>query len=147
MKRDDLIKALRRMKVETGSLVCLGCGHEHSCGTRGCAVIRAAIEALEKTEPEPEPEPARPPVMTAAVGKRIKAAREAAGMTQKQLAEKLGVSDTYVSQYERGKRNPKWYTLMNIADALGVTLNEVTVSLDAEGQRTGCILHLIGGEA
>ena len=51
MERSDLIAALRRMKVETGSLVCLGCGHEHSCGTRGCAVIRAAIEALEDPAP------------------------------------------------------------------------------------------------
>lgn len=43
----DLLKALRRLKVETGSLACLGCGHEHNCGTQGCAIIRAAIEEIE----------------------------------------------------------------------------------------------------
>ena len=28
MKTDELIEALRRLKVQTGSLACLGCGHE-----------------------------------------------------------------------------------------------------------------------
>ena len=32
MKTDELIKALGRLKVQTGSLACLGCGHEHNCG-------------------------------------------------------------------------------------------------------------------
>lgn len=30
MKTDELIEALRRLKVQTGSLACLGCGHEHN---------------------------------------------------------------------------------------------------------------------
>ncbi len=45
----NLIGALKKLKVQTGSLACLGCYHEHSCGTRGCAIIRAAIEELEQT--------------------------------------------------------------------------------------------------
>jgi len=48
MKRAELIKALGRLKVETGSIACLGCGHEHNCGTQGCALIRAAVEELKK---------------------------------------------------------------------------------------------------
>lgn len=43
MSQDDLLKALRRMAPETGSLNCLGCGHEHSCSTHGCAICREAI--------------------------------------------------------------------------------------------------------
>lgn len=46
MSNEELMRALGRLKVETGSLACLGCGHEHSCSTRGCAIIRAAEEAL-----------------------------------------------------------------------------------------------------
>lgn len=49
MDQKEVLKALRHLKVETGSLACLGCGHENSCSTRGCAVIREAIEALEET--------------------------------------------------------------------------------------------------
>ncbi|WOC33025.1 MULTISPECIES: hypothetical protein [Caproicibacterium] len=44
----ELIKALRRNMVETGNLVCLGCGHEHSCSTRGCAIMREAADSLER---------------------------------------------------------------------------------------------------
>lgn len=51
MDRKELIRALRGMKAETGSLVCLGCGHEHNCDIQGCAIIRAAAEELEKIYP------------------------------------------------------------------------------------------------
>lgn len=59
MKRADLIKALNRLKIETGSIACLGCGHEHNCTTQGCALIRAAIDALQTTPwiPVAEDEP------------------------------------------------------------------------------------------
>lgn len=50
MTDQELIRALRRLMVETGSLVCLGCGHEHSCGTHGCAIIRKAANRLEELE-------------------------------------------------------------------------------------------------
>lgn len=35
----ELAKALRAMKVETGSLVCLGCRYENNCGIKGCAIL------------------------------------------------------------------------------------------------------------
>lgn len=50
MDRDKLIATLKMMQVETGSLVCLGCGHEHNCGVHGCAIIREAVEALAKKD-------------------------------------------------------------------------------------------------
>lgn len=46
MTTNELITALQRLKVETGSIACLGCGHEHSCGIHGCAIIREAAENL-----------------------------------------------------------------------------------------------------
>lgn len=63
MDNSMIIAALRRLKVETGSLVCVGCGHEHSCSTRGCAIIREAINALERAqlaEPREEAVPYKP---------------------------------------------------------------------------------------
>lgn len=48
MKTNELIKALNHMKVQTGSLMCLGCGYEHSCGLHGCAIIREAADKIEK---------------------------------------------------------------------------------------------------
>ena len=47
MEIRSLIAALRRVSVETGSIACLGCGHEHNCGTCGCAIIREAADKLQ----------------------------------------------------------------------------------------------------
>lgn len=44
----ELIRALHRLKVESGSLACLGCGHEHNCSTRGCAILRAAEDRIDR---------------------------------------------------------------------------------------------------
>lgn len=41
------LQALRKLKVQTGSLACLGCGHEHNCSTHGCAILRNAVEHME----------------------------------------------------------------------------------------------------
>ena len=50
MTKHELIAALKRLKVETGSLVCLGCGYEHNCGIHGCAILRTAVDALEAVD-------------------------------------------------------------------------------------------------
>ena len=47
-ERSEVIAALRRLKVQTGNLACLGCGHEHNCGIRGCAILRAAADLLKR---------------------------------------------------------------------------------------------------
>lgn len=48
MRTEDILAALRRLKVETGSLACLGCGREHDCGVHGCRIMREAAELIEK---------------------------------------------------------------------------------------------------
>ena len=46
MNLDELLTALHRLKVETGSLACMGCGYEHNCSTHGCKIIRLAEDKL-----------------------------------------------------------------------------------------------------
>lgn len=46
MTNEELIQALDRLKVQTGSLACLGCGYEHNCATKGCRILREAVEQL-----------------------------------------------------------------------------------------------------
>ena len=46
MTTEELLKALARLRVETGSLACLGCGYEHNCGIHGCALIGKAVKVL-----------------------------------------------------------------------------------------------------
>lgn len=61
-------------------------------------------------------------------GEKIKQARKNAGITQKNLGDKLGVSPVMISQYESNTRNPKLQTLQKIADALNVTLSDLLTS-------------------
>ena len=48
MRTEEILTALRRLKVETGSLACMGCGREHDCGVHGCQIAREAAELIEK---------------------------------------------------------------------------------------------------
>lgn len=48
MTDKELIASLRRLKVQTGSLACLGCGQEHNCEIHGCAILRETIAFVEK---------------------------------------------------------------------------------------------------
>lgn len=57
------------------------------------------------------------------VGQRIRAARKRAGLTQKELGEKLGLSFQGVAQWENNLRNPKHETIQRIAKALGVSVD------------------------
>lgn len=50
----------------------------------------------------------------------IAAARIDKGMTQKQLADALGVGQSIIARWETGGRVPKMQTLQRIAEALGV---------------------------
>lgn len=58
-------------------------------------------------------------------GERIKAARRKAGLTQKELADRLKVTDSTVRGYEAGRTNLKWSTIEKIADALDVVVWEL----------------------
>lgn len=48
MKVNELIKALRRMGVQTGGLMCVGCGYEQNCSVHGCAILRKAADTIER---------------------------------------------------------------------------------------------------
>jgi len=51
---------------------------------------------------------------------RLKTLRERRGMTQEQLAEKSGVSRTYLARLETGRQDPTLSTLEKLATALKV---------------------------
>lgn len=63
------------------------------------------------------------------VGQNIKKARKKAGMTQKELAQKLGLSFQSIAQWENDLRNPKVETLRKIANALECDPAELDSSL------------------
>jgi transcriptional regulator with XRE-family HTH domain len=56
------------------------------------------------------------------VGRNVKRLRIAAGISQAELAERMGIDRAYVSGLELGRRNPTIVTLWHIGKALGVKL-------------------------
>ncbi len=62
---------------------------------------------------------------TKTIGKFISALRRAAGMTQKELGERLFVSDKTVSRWERDECTPELALIPAIADIFGVTADEL----------------------
>ncbi len=61
----------------------------------------------------------------AALGQRVKLARNTARLTQKQLAEKIGASPSWVFLVEDGQQNPMVDSLRRAAVALGVPLHSL----------------------
>lgn len=59
------------------------------------------------------------------IGKFIAAARKAHGMTQKQLAERLLISDKTVSKWERGKGLPEVGLMLPLCELLEITVNDL----------------------
>ena len=64
------------------------------------------------------------------IGKYIAEKRKALGMTQKQLAEKLGMSDKSVSKWERGICLPDVSVYLELCKILGITINEFLAGED-----------------
>lgn len=52
------------------------------------------------------------------LGRRVKAHRQALGISQEKLAEHLGVHRTYVGSVERGERNLALQTVERLAEGL-----------------------------
>lgn len=63
------------------------------------------------------------------VGQQIRDARKAKGMTQKELGEKLGVSESVMSRYENGKINFSVDILYKVCVELGAKL-EINILTD-----------------
>ena len=54
---------------------------------------------------------------------RLRQAREQSGLTQQDLAEKLGITKSAIGNYENGVSSPKWDVLLKIFDVLKVEPN------------------------
>lgn len=58
--------------------------------------------------------------VVALFGKNVRALREQEGLSQEELAFRAGMKRSYLSDLERGTRNPSVRALGRLADALGV---------------------------
>ena len=59
------------------------------------------------------------------IGRFIAECRRSVGLTQMQLAEKLGITDKAVSKWERGIAMPDTSIMLELCDILGISVNEL----------------------
>jgi transcriptional regulator with XRE-family HTH domain len=63
------------------------------------------------------------------LGKRIKMIRIAAGIKQKDLAEKLSIPAPLLSMYEKGSREPPLFFLASFSNHFNMTLSQLFMSV------------------
>jgi transcriptional regulator with XRE-family HTH domain len=78
------------------------------------------------------------------LGRAVRDARMAQGLTQKQVAERTGVHVTYISDIERGARNPSWKTIVSLAAGMGVSTADIAGRYDALVVRQGGVTSRCG---
>lgn len=64
------------------------------------------------------------------VGRNFARLRQQKGFTQERFADVAGVTQQYVSDLERGRRNPTVVTLFHLATALGVSHVDLVIPDD-----------------
>ena len=72
------------------------------------------------------------------LGDRLKNLRTSKGLTQKQVAERIGIAMSTLSGYELEDKHPSYFTLMKLARLYGVTTDyllgmEETRQIDVSG--------------
>ena len=65
-----------------------------------------------------------------ALGRAIRQLREQRGLTQEELATHAGMTFGTVSRLESAKSAPAWATVMQLIDALGVSLPELALAVE-----------------
>ena len=78
------------------------------------------------------------------IGGNLKKYRNAAGLTQEQLAERAGISTSFCANIERGHKGVSPVVLMDLADALGITVNHLLYEDNADGRLKNIELLLQG---
>jgi transcriptional regulator with XRE-family HTH domain len=67
------------------------------------------------------------------LGKRLRARRHELGLTQRDVAETAGLHPTAIGLIERADRDPRWYTLMRVIDALDIDPGDLLRGLRLKG--------------
>lgn len=87
--------------------------------------------------PQPTPTPEPEPLWREAVGRELRTARTAAGRTLGDVAERAGISTQYLSEIERGLKEPSSEVLGAVHGALGLTLVDLTTRVSRQLRPSG----------
>jgi transcriptional regulator with XRE-family HTH domain len=85
----------------------------------------------------PNPSASGPEPTAENLGAALRAAREARGLSLREVARQVEVSPSFVSQVELGKAKPSVGTLYALVSVLGISLNELLGAGSADGPAPG----------
>lgn len=66
------------------------------------------------------------------LGRALRELRDRAGLTQKELAERSGTDDTYISRVEHGRIDVGWTTLLRLLRALDANPAELAAKIEKQ---------------
>lgn len=84
-------------------------------------------------DPEPDREP--DPLWREALGRSLRAAREEQGGRLVDVAERAGISPQYLSEIERGRKEPSSEMIAAVSGALGLVLDDLLIGIAGDVRR------------
>jgi transcriptional regulator with XRE-family HTH domain len=86
-------------------------------------------------EPEPQEERAPDPLWREMLGPRLRSTREEQGERLVDVAEKAGISPQYLSEIERGRKEPSSEMIAAVTGALGLDLADLLIGIASDVRR------------
>ncbi|MGH3178005.1 MAG: helix-turn-helix domain-containing protein [Streptosporangiaceae bacterium] len=105
-------------------------------------------EPQREREPQPEPRPrerqAQEPLWREVLGRRLRLLRQEQQETLSETAARAGISPQYLSEVERGRKEPSSEMIAALAGALGTTLIDLTEQVAGDLRRQLSLLPRAG---
>jgi len=105
--------------------------------------LRRAPERESERKPEPEPRP-QEPLWREVLGRRLRALRQEQQETLSETAARAGISPQYLSEIERGRKEPSSEMIAALAGALGTTLIGLTEQVAGDLRRQQALAQRAG---
>jgi DNA-binding XRE family transcriptional regulator len=124
----------------------IGRGNEHGLPAQGLSlrantvaptawfgddVVMAEVIRIRPSRPEPDP------LWREVLGRRLRATREDQGRRLVDVAERAGISPQYLSEIERGRKEPSSEMIAAVCGALGLNLIRLVGGVSADLSRDG----------
>ncbi|MEE8603403.1 helix-turn-helix domain-containing protein [Euzebya tangerina] len=100
--------------------------------------LAAVPPAPDRADDDAQESHEKPPLLRELAGQVLRQRRQQAGDRLIDIARRAGVSPQYLSEIERGVKDPSSEILSAVADALGMTLDDLLVEI---GRRRGLELQ------
>ena len=94
-------------------------------------------------DPQPQPRP-QEPLWREVLGRRLRALRQEQQETLAETAARAGLSPQYLSEIERGRKEPSSEMIAALAGALGITLIDLTEQVATDLRRQMAIAPRAG---